>query len=82
MTPASSDETYSGPSGPGSDASTSPAPAPPPSSAPPDAAAARWARAADWDRHRAVITELYRDRGMRLDEVVHTMGREHGFHAK
>ena len=42
----------------------------------------RYAKAAEWERHRATITELYRDRGMHLDEVISVMAREHNFHAK
>ncbi|EFX05364.1 hypothetical protein CMQ_3433 [Grosmannia clavigera kw1407] len=41
----------------------------------------QWARSADWDMHRARITELYRDRGLHLDQVIEIMAREHGFYA-
>ena len=66
-----------------SDAGTSPNPhSHPQSPSPPDSAAVKWATAADWEHHRAIITDLYRDRGMRLEEVVKKMAREHSFHAK
>lgn len=42
----------------------------------------QWARAADWERHRETITELYRDQGLHLDEVVAIMARDHSFNAK
>jgi len=40
------------------------------------------AKAADWERHRAKITELYRDKGLHLDQVIAIMSKEHSFHAK
>ena len=76
--PSSSDDADSGTSGPRSDAGSSPRQP----LAPSDPASSNWAKAADWERHRATITELYRDRGMRLEEVVNTMAREHSFYAK
>jgi len=82
MAPFSSDDADSGPSGPGSDTTAGQSPPPPPAATPGDTAAPAWARAVDWDRQRATITELYRDRGMRLEEVVATMAREHAFYAK
>ncbi len=40
------------------------------------------ARADEWERHRPRITQLYRDQGLRLDEVISAMARDHGFVAK
>ena len=40
------------------------------------------AKAGEWERHRERITELYRDQGLHLDEVIAAMAKEHAFYAK
>lgn len=42
----------------------------------------RWAKPSEWEAHRERITELYREQGLHLDEVMTTMAEEHEFHAK
>ncbi len=41
-----------------------------------------WAKSADWELHRERITQLYRDQGKHLDEVIAVMARDHSFYAK
>lgn len=49
------------------------------SGAPPAAATRKWASAEDWERHRAIISELYQHR--RLKDVVDHMERVYDFYA-
>lgn len=56
------------------------------SATPPDIAGSvsqqQWAKSTDWELHREKITQLYRDQGMHLNEVIAVMARDHSFYAK
>ena len=41
-----------------------------------------WAKASDWEEYRERITDLYRNQGLHLDEVMAIMSRDYAFHAK
>ena len=43
------------------------------------ASSKKWATAAEWDAHKDLISQLYRD--MELEDVMEVMKRDHDFHS-
>lgn len=41
----------------------------------------RWASPEDWEKHRAIITDIYETQNMKLSDVIQFMEERHKFFA-